>query len=169
MPPIPALPANTTLDTNNPILLFMNAETSSSFFKVIGAPEILTNQRLIIYLLLILVCFLIVNDLLSTVNLFDKKWITSAISLIVILLGTYSGTMYNFIMPLLDFEFKSIFLASISPYLAFGVIGAYLVIRTIVKIIRRRGYNKEEVGAFGDKLETLKKIKKIEMKAEGID
>lgn len=159
-----------TGNNSNPIIAFMQGEVTSQTFKIIGAPEKLTHQNLIIYLLFIFIAYIILIDLLNGINLFGKKWITSAISLIVILLGIYSGTMYNFITNVVKFGFGSAYLATITPYIAIVIIAAYLVIRLLVKIIKRsNGLDKEKAEAFGDKMKTLKKVREIEMKAEGIE
>ncbi len=159
----------TTPSSPNPIATYMQQEVSSTAFKLLGAPEVLTNERLIVYLLMILVCFIIIADILSTINLFDKKWITFAISLIIVLLGVYSGTAYTFMTSILELGLKSAYLTAITIPIAIGVFILYLVVRIIIKAKKmNKGINPDQAEEFADNLKTLVKIEKIKMKAEGI-
>lgn len=155
--------------TTNPINAFMQGQISSESFKIIGAPTQLSHQNLIIYLLFILIAFIIIVDILKGADIFNQKWINSAISLIVVLLGVYSGTMYRFLSSITEFGFQSTYLALITPYIVLAIIATYLVIRIFVKILKRnKGFDKENIEEYGDKMKTLKKIQDIEMKARGM-
>jgi len=167
--PISITNSTNTITTTNPITAFMQKETSSGLFKFIGTPEMLTHQRLIIYLLFILVAYILITDVLSATDLFDKKWISNAISLIIILLGTYSGTSYKLITSLLDIEFKSIFITTAFYYILLGIIIGYLFLRTFIKTIKRNNRtNEEKIEERAEKIKALKKIQDIEARAAGI-
>jgi hypothetical protein len=165
------MPANTTKATNtsNPITNFMQKEISSPSFKFIGAPAQLIYQNLIIYLLFILIAYIIIADILNSINLFDKKWISRAIGLIIILVGVYSSKMYEFLIFATTMGFANMFASATKQYIILGILGAYLIARVLIKILRNSDIiNKEKIEAEADRLRTLRKVQDIEAKAEGI-
>jgi len=165
------IPTNITKITNttNPITALMQTAISSSSFKFIGAPAQLTYQNLIIYLLFILIAYIIIADILNSISLFDKKWISNAISFIVVLLGVYSGQMYELIITVTKIGFTSIFAAAATPYIVLGILGAYLVVRTFIRIIKKSDrINRDKIEAEAERLRTLRKVQDIEARAEGI-
>jgi len=155
---------------SNPITNFMQKQTSSEFFKFIGAPTQLTNQDLILYLLFILVVYIIIADILNGVGLFDKKWIQNSISLIVVLIGIYSGGTYKMITSFTKIGFTSLYATTITYYIIAGIICGFLIIRLFIKIIKRNGRTSEEKAEErADKIRLLRKAQDIEARAAGIE
>jgi hypothetical protein len=146
----------------------MQAEATSSLFKFIGAPESLLNQNLIIYLLLILIAFIVISDILSSINLFEKKWIQSMISFIIVLIGVSSGKMYQFLAGILEAGFQASYF---SPFIMWVVVIGYFVIRGIILILKKRRFSsgqKEKIERLGEKIRALRKIQDIEAVSRGI-
>ncbi|MEI7718857.1 MAG: hypothetical protein WCI72_03230 [archaeon] len=158
-----------TNNTSNPIAKFMQTAVSSESFKFIGAPVQITYQNLIIYLLFVLIAYIIIADILNSVNLFDKKWISNAIGLIVVLIGVYSGKTYELIIVVTKVGFTSIFAAAATPYIVLGVLGTYLIVRTFIRIVKKSDrINRDKIEAEAERLRTLRKVQDIEARAEGI-
>jgi hypothetical protein len=167
---VAAQTTNTATSTTNPISDFMQKEITSEAFKIIGAPENVLFQNLIIYILFVLIAYLVVTDLLNGVSLFEKNWINYAIGLIVVLLGVYSGAAYNLILAFTKIQFIGMAATGITYYLILAILAGYLVIRTLLKIIRRsKRTSQEKAEERASKIETLRKIQDIEAKARGIE
>jgi hypothetical protein len=160
---------NNTSQKLNPITLFMQETVSSPTLEYIGAPETLTNKNLIVYILLLLVCLIIILDLVSATGIFNQVWISFGISLIVTLLGSHSGIIYQGMVQLIDLNFGNNFLNSILIPIAVIILGviALSVFSKISKKIKE-DVEKEKQEEFTGKLKTLKKVQEIEMKARGI-
>ncbi len=166
------LPKNTSTTntlSSNPISSFMQKEISSEAFKIIGAPATIPFQTLLIYLLFILIAYIIITDLLNGVSLFDKSWYNYTIGLIVVLLGVYSGTAYKLILAFTKIQFTSIAATGVTYYIILGILGAYLLIRTFFKIVKRnKRTNEEKAEERADKIRLLRKAQDIEARAAGI-
>lgn len=163
-----AIATNTT-SSSNPINNFMQREIISDSFKFIGAPQTLTNQNLIIYLLFILIAYIIITDILNSINLFDKKWISNAISLIIVLIGLSSGQIYVFLTYATTIGFAGVFATKFASYIILGILIIYLIIRVFVKIIKRNSRtNQEKADERAAKIATLRKIQDIEATAAGM-
>ncbi len=155
-----------TATTANPIKTFMEKEISSETLRIIGAPTTLPFQTLLIYLLFIIIVYVIILDLLNSVNLFEKKRYNYAIGLIVVILGVYTGITYNLIITLTEIQFTSLALTGVGFYITLGVLAAYLLIRTLVKIIKRNNRTDEEkVEERVRKLKHLRRMQDIEAMA----
>jgi len=159
----------TIVMAQNPIAAFMQKEISSSFFKFIGAPIALPFQTLLIYLLFILIAYIIITDLLNGVNLFEKKGFNYAISLIVVLIGIYSGATYSLIIKITQIQFLSLAATGIVYYLILAILIVYLIIRTFIKILKRKNRTSEErAEERAEKIKLLKRAQDLEARTAEI-
>jgi len=113
---------------SNPITNFMQKQTSSEFFKFIGAPTQLTNQDLILYLTLSIIFFFALSSILIDFSTFQKSTsyvISLGISVIMLSLGVINQI------------YISIINSTISKYTVLIIIILYFFARITVKILRK--------------------------------
>lgn len=154
---------------NNAISNWISQEISNPLLKIIGINEAVSIKELIITVCLILIAFLGIYGLVNFSELIAGIGVNFVISLILVLIGSYTGIPLKIAKQLTTISDTLQFLKSKGVIITIGIILAVFICLMLIKKFLPNVKNieqKERLAEKKNKLEKLAKIKDYETDLE---
>jgi len=150
---------------------FLEQKISNPTLTIVGIHEETTLKNIIIVTCLLIMAIAMLYDLIRTAGLISNNLINFFIALLLSLIGSYNGILYNItknLSSLSDTILKSSKSGILGLILILVIaITVFVVLKFFIKFIRKDIAKSKEEERL-DKLKTLRKVQDIEMTARNI-
>jgi hypothetical protein len=155
----------TSENTSVQTLQILEQKISNPNLSILGIHEEITLKNLIVVGCLLIMVIAMLYDLMSTAGFIKNNLINLSIAIIISLIGTYGGVLYNitkYLSSISDTIFASSKSGALGLILVLVIaITIFIVLKFFMKFIRKDiAKSKEEERT--NKLETLRKLQDIE-------